>query len=170
MAAAELTETTTTLLRGLAPKIARIKQATQYDWVNFTCKGIWLINARLNTGAAATVTRPALTVKNTDTAYTATTTSIVYDGASQDRVTGSFYIETASGEIIEVTDSAPTAATGTLTVVKRGALGTTASATGIANDNTLYVMNAVILGDNQTGSVTLAYYEAEFDASNAIFS
>jgi hypothetical protein len=137
----------------------KIKQATQYDYVILPFKGIWQIAGRLNTGALATILRGTLTVNNTGTAYTATTTTIAYDGASYNRSTGSFYLESASGEILEVIDSAPAGASGTLTVIKRGCFGTTPSGTGLANDNTLYVMNNMVLGDSQTGAVTVSFLE-----------
>lgn len=156
---AELTETISTLLTGSALRIMKIKQAAQYDYVILPFKGVWQMAGRLNTGALATILRGTLTVNNTGTAYTATSTLIAYDGASYNRSTGSFYLESASGEIIEVKDSAPTGASGSLTVLKRGCFGTTPSATGLANDNTLYVMNNLVLGDNQTGAVTVSFLE-----------
>ena len=44
-------------------------------------------------------------------------------------------------------------AASTLTV-KRGCLGTTASATGVASTNTVYIMNIVFWGDSTTGFLT----------------
>lgn len=169
MAAAELTEKISTLLTGLHQKVAKIKQITQNDWVIFPSKGIWQVSARLVTGAAATITRGVVVVNNKGTAYSASTTSIAYDGGTATRSAGSFYVESVSGEILEVIDSAPTAASGTLTVLKRGCFGTTASATGLVDDNTLYVMNNLVLGDNQTAAVTIAYTEMPDDVNINLF-
>lgn len=169
MAAAELTEAVSGLLLGSSPKIARAIQVTQYDWVNFDAKGIHLQTARLKTGAGASVLFSTLTVNNSGTAYSATSMSIAYDGATIPRSEDSFYLETASGELIEVIDSDPDGAAGTLTVLKRGALGTPVSATGLADGNTLYVRNVLVLGDSQTGAVEFTFYDMEFIASNKIF-
>jgi hypothetical protein len=169
MAAAELTEKVSTLLQDGSLYVTKIKQVTQSDWVILPDKGLWIMSGRLNTGAVAALTRGTLTVNNKGTAYSATTTSIVYDGGTVTRGATSFYVETISGEIIEVIDSAPTAAGGTLTVKKRGAFGTTASLTGLADDNTLYVMNNIILGDNQTGAVTVLYKPMPDDPNTGLF-
>lgn len=169
MAAAELTEKISTLLTGLHQKVAKIKQITQNDWVIFPCKGIWQVSARLVTGAAATILRGTLTINNKGTAYTSSTVSIAYDTGTITRSTGSFYIETISGEIIEVKDSDGTGASGTLTVLKRGCFGTTASATGLADDNVVYVMNNLVLGDNQTSALTIAYTEMPDDTNINLF-
>jgi hypothetical protein len=170
MSAAELTEKVSTLIQDASFYIAKIKQVTQYDWAILPHKGVWKIEGSLNTGADATLTRPTLTVNNKGTAYTATSTSIAYDGGTVTRSATSFYIETASGEIIEVIDSAPAGADGTLTVKKRGCFGTTASATGIADENTLYVTNVVVLGDNQTGAVTILFRPMPEDPNTPLFA
>ena len=170
MAAANLTETNSVPLRGFAPKFARVDQLEQYDWIVLPCKGAFAVNARLITGAEATILRGLVQVNNKGTAYTATSRSIVYDNATLSRTaTGSFYVMSTSGEILEVTDSAPTAAAGTLTVVRRGCFGTTASATGIADEGYLYVLNNIRLGDNQTDPVEVMYYELPFDNEIKIF-
>jgi hypothetical protein len=169
MAAANLTEFNSFLLHGFAPKFATVDQLEQNDWIVLPCKGAFAISPRLITGAAATITRGTVTVNNKGTAYTATTKSIAYDTGTLSRSTGSFYLKTASGEIIEVTDSAPTASSGTLTVIQRGCFGTTPSATGIADDNVLYVLNNLKLGDNQADPVEVLYYELPFDTGVKLF-
>jgi len=150
---------------------ARAKPAAQDDYSIVTiegtaAKGVMIESARLETGAAASILYGTVVVNNGGTAYTASTTSIAYDGASLNRSATSFYVQTTSGEILEVTDSAPTAASGTLTVLKRGCLGTTASATGLANDAVLYVLNVLQFHDNQTDPITLILrqYPAENNA------
>lgn len=170
MAAAELTEKISTLLTGASPRVTKIKQITQSDWVLLPYKGVWIQTGRLVTGAVATITRGTLVVNNKGAAYTATTASIAYDGASVTRSTGSFYAESISGEILELKDSAPAAADGTLTVIKRGCFGTTASATGLADDNTLYPLNNFVLGDNQTAAVTVTFIEMPEDANTGLFA
>jgi hypothetical protein len=170
MAAAELTEKVSTLLTGAFLRVMKIKQATQYDWVILPYKGIWQVAGRLPSGALATILRGTLTVNNTGTAYTATTTTIAYDGGSVTRGTDSFYIETVSGEIMEVIDSNPTGAAGNLTVKKRGCFGTTPSGTGLANENTLYVLNNLVLGDNQTGAVTVSFLEMPENPGAPLFA
>lgn len=170
MAAAELTEKQSTLIQDGSVYVNKIKQITQHDWVILPEKGIWDISGKLITGADATLTRVPLVVNNKGTAYTATTTSIVYDGVTHSVSSTSFYIETASGEIIEVISSAPAAAAGTLTVKKRGCFGTTASATGLADDNTVYALNALNLGDNQTAAVTLIYKPMPDDPNTPLFA
>jgi hypothetical protein len=169
MAAANLTEFNSFLLHGFAPKFAVVDQVTQNDWIVLPCKGAFALSARLLTGAGATVTRGVVVVNNKGTAYTATTMSIAYDGGDLSRSSESFYVKSISGEILEVKDSAPTGASGTLTVIRRGCFGTTASATGIADDNTLYVLNNIKLGDNQTDPVEILYYELPFDAGVQLF-
>jgi len=169
MAAANLTEFNSFLLHGFAPKFAVVDQVTQNDWIVLPCKGAFALSARLLTGAGATVTRGVVVVNNKGTPYTATTMSIAYDGGVLSRSSDSFYVKSASGEILEVKDSAPTGASGTLTVIRRGCFGTTASATGIADDNTLYVLNNIKLGDNQTDPVEILYYELPFDAGVQLF-
>jgi len=136
--------------------IAKVNQAEQYDWMILSeYKGVSLLSARLIAGGAANVVRGQLAVNNTGDAYSATSSSIVYDCegltayTAIPRPTGNFYIQTISGEIIEVYDSSSTTSTGTLTVVKRGCFGTTPSAIGVANNNALYVLNTFLLGDNQ---------------------
>lgn len=161
MTAAEITEKKFQRMPGL-DIIAKVKQAEQYDWVILEeYKGVSLLSARLIAGGAATVVRGQLAVNNASTAYTATSAAIVYDLVGITSNTGinrsaqNFYVQTASGEIIEVYDGDSESSGDTLTVIKRGCFGTTASATGLANDNILYVLNTFLLGDNQTGPIEL---------------
>lgn len=137
--------------------IAKVSQASQYDWVIFEeYKGVTLLSAKLIGGTAATAVRGQLAVNNPGTAYTATSNSIVYDivGVTSNtgiaRSTENFYVQTDTGEIMEVYDATATASSGTLKVIQRGCFGTTASADGIADNDILYVMNSFLLGDSQT--------------------
>jgi len=136
-----------------------LKSATG-DWVVFPEPGVSAnFSAYLYTGALeTTLTHPTMQVLNVGEAYTATTTSIVYDTATPNtRLAGGYYLQTSSGEILwVVADSGYTGTTGTLTV-QRGALGTTASATGLANTNVLYIMNTIVFGQATTGYVIFSY-------------
>lgn len=90
-------------------------------------------------------------IDNGGVAYDATTTSIVCDECTITRTGSAFYLITAGGEIMEVlSDATPGTAVGTFTV-RRGCLGTTASATGLANNNYLGIMNMVFMGGALAG-------------------
>lgn len=161
MAAAEVTEKKFQRMPGM-DVISRVKPAEQYDWVKFTeYKGISLLSSRLIAGGAAGAVRGQLAVNNGSTAYTATTMAIAYDIVGVTSNTGvprsdqSFYVQTVSGEILEVFDASSLTSTGTLTVIRRGCLGTTPSATGLADDNILYVLNTLVLTDNQTSPIEM---------------
>lgn len=149
-------------------KIAHVNKATQGDGVWFKneagvipLQGILTSNATIAATAACNFNYNSVLVNNSGTAYTATSTQIVYDnwsglaGVSQ-RSTGNFYLYNGStNEIIYVVkDSAPTAGSGTFDVI-RGCLGTTAAVP--ANDNVLFVMNSLIMG-NVTAGAELIFY------------
>lgn len=174
--AAEITEKKFQRMPGM-DVIAKVVQTAQYDWVKFTeYKGISLISARLIAGGAAGAVRGQLAVNNTGTAYTATTTSIAYDivGVTSNtgiaRSSSNFYIQTDTGEIIEVYDATSTASSGTLTVIRRGCFGTTASADGLANNDILYVLNTLVLTDNQTNPIEMLIKPLPNDPEVKLFS
>lgn len=170
MAAAKITYPTKPI-NGLyqAPITVKLTKATQNDWVVLPEAGILGADAFLHTGAQDTVGFGIAVVNNTGDAYDADTTTIAIDGATTGRLAGNYYIETTSGEwIYVVKDSAPTAAAANLTV-RRGCLGTTASATGIANDNTMYIKNILILSGATTGQVVLSYFSAPQDPGSTFF-
>lgn len=141
------------------PKVIQQKFAkvTQADWVKLAFSTL-NPEAVFLTGAADTVTFLTALVDNAGVAYDADTVSIVYDTAAADaRPAGNYYIMTVSGELIFVAkDSGYDDVTGTLTVV-RGALGTTPSATGIANNNTLYILCGLTLVGATTGEIVVTY-------------
>jgi hypothetical protein len=154
MAAAEITEKVFNY-NGEIPVIFRFTKATTADWVVFgNYPGVLNCRGTLYTGAdEATLSFGTAAINNSGTAYSATSTSIVIGTAAITRVPP-YYIQTTSGEIILVlTDSAPTTSAGTLTV-QRGCLGTTASLTGLAHTNTVYILNIVVFGAATTGVVT----------------
>lgn len=162
-AAIELVETLNSFtgkMQGQAVKV------TQNDWVVVDAPGIHDFIARLITGAVETPTFPTLTINNTGDAYDTDDTTIAYDGATAlTRKASGYYVRTASGEILYVeVDSGYDSTSGNLTV-RRGALGTDASATGLADGNTLYVLCAVVLGSATTGVITLDYTALPMDPS-----
>ncbi len=139
--------------------ISRAAKAVQYDWIVLPFKGVLPLMATLATGAAEPFTYATLTVDNGGTPYDEKSLSIVYDGATAGtRTAKDYYIRTSSGEILLVgEDSAPGGAAGTLTIKQRGCLGTTPSATGLANGDTLYILQTLTLTAATTGIVDLVY-------------
>jgi hypothetical protein len=153
MTAADLT-VYSSRTQGAMPIVAKVTKVTQNDWISF--KDVWGVKPPtgvvITTSAHAleTFTYGILTVDNSGTAYTATDTSIVVKSGNATRLPP-YYLMTGSGEIMEVTsETLPATAAGTLTVV-RGRLGTTASATGLANNNTMIVLNQVFLSSSTVG-------------------
>ncbi len=158
MAAAAIAETNFNKLPGYLV-ISRLVKATQHDWIVLPFKGVLPLKATLATGGEETLTHKTLTVKNTETAYDAATTSIAYDGATAaSRTATDYYVRSSSGEILLVgADDGAATTEGTLTIKKRGCFGTTAAATGLANDNTLYILQTLTLTGETTGIVDLVY-------------
>jgi hypothetical protein len=156
MAAAEITPKYFNM-QGSIPVVGRFVKAAQSDWIVLPYPGVFNIRGTLYTGADdASLTYGTIVVNNKGTAYSATSTSIVGDAAVITRQTP-YYIQTTSGEIIlVVTDATPGTSVATLTVI-RGCLGTTASATGLADDNTVYIKNMVVFGANSTGVVDFIF-------------
>lgn len=143
-------------IQGLTPTQMMVELASASDCATFpNCKGVTCIEGTyLYKGVSASAINTAYTpvygmlIVN-GASYTASSTSIDYDGATcKDRVVP-YYIATNAGEIMEVTaDSGAHTVSGTITV-RRGVLGTTASAGGattggVADNAPLTVMNAII--------------------------
>jgi hypothetical protein len=125
------------------------------DWVVLdTVKGVIPLTGMCMDAAASAEEIPTWGVARVDNggvAYGTTDTSLVFDECTITRTGKPFYLITAGGEIIEVlVDATPTTAVGTFTV-KRGCLGTTASATGLANNNYVGIMNMLFLGGALAG-------------------
>ena len=153
MAAAEITEKVFNY-NGVIPVVGRFVKANTSDWIVLGgYPGVINLRGTLYTGAdETTLTFGTAAINNGGTAYSATDTSIVIGSGTITRVPP-YYIQTTSGEIILVLeDSAPTNAASTLTI-KRGCLGTTASATGLVNTNTVYIRNIVVFGQATSGVV-----------------
>ncbi len=142
----------------------RVVKSAKDDIIVFGVPGIQDFKASLYTGASEAGTYPTLTVNNGGDAYTSESTTIAYDGATADsRPIGGYYVLSTSGEILFVyADSGADDVAGNLTV-RRGCLGTTASATGLANNDVLYVLCSITLSANTTGIVNFSYYELPSD-------
>jgi len=146
------------------PVIGRFLKAAQSDWIVLPYPGVIKFLATWYTGAAeTTISFGTATISNAGTAYTATTKSIVLSSAKITRKPP-FYIQTTSGELIYVyVDSDVTSATPTWELI-RGCMGTTASATGLANGNTVYIKNMVILGQSTTTQYAdFSFYPMPFE-------
>jgi hypothetical protein len=157
MAAVELTEKAFMMLSA-SWKIIQAVKATQSDWITLPVKGVIAVVGVTDSTAATAAETPTfgtVTINNGGAAYTAASTAIAVDGALATRVTP-YYLLSASGEIIEVTnETAPATAAGTLTI-KRGCFGTTPSATGLANNDVLSVLNQIVLASATVGGELLA--------------
>jgi hypothetical protein len=171
-------------LMHLTPRVMALKKSVAGNWFNVpNCKGV--INAIGNTqpnGFALTnvIETPlyaTLTVNGAG--YTATTTSIVYDGATCTFRQVPYYVKTSCGEIMEVTaDSGSTTIAGTLTV-RRGCLGTTAvagdasgvlaTAGGVQDNAMLSVLNTLIVGAT-IGFTIVSCLELPQDAGTKLFA
>jgi len=155
MAAAVITETNFNKLPGYLV-ISRAVKATQNDLVVFPFKGVIPVATLLGAGGVETVAYETLTVNNDGDAYDDETLTIAYDGAAAGTRAAPYYVKTTSGEIIEIgADSGEAGATGTLTVKKRGCFGTTPSATGLANNGVLSVLQTLVLTSETLGLVDI---------------
>ena len=155
-------------------KIAHVTKTAQLDGVWFKnhagvipLMGMVTSNATNGATTTATFSYNSIRVNNAGTAYTATSTQIVYDewsglAAASQRSAGGYYIYDGSTDEIMfvVKDSAPTAAAGTLDVI-RGCLGTTAAVP--ANNDFLVVMNSLVLPNANTGKMLIFYMDMPFD-------
>lgn len=162
MAAAFQTYTNIFSLQQVMPMIVVFNQVTTGDWVTVDkVKGFipsgGFAGGNVTGNNPGTYTYGTVTINNGGTAYTASSTSIVIQSGVVTRSSNPYYVMTGSGEIIEVlVDSAPTNAASTLTI-RRACLGTTASATGLANTNVLCVLNVIICACSSVGTNTMIY-------------
>ena len=131
------------------------------DWVVLDVPGVVAGKMHGDTGAELAFTYGTLNVHNKGAAYSATTTSIVYNEASPGttvRSAGGYYLLCSTGVTGEimyvVADSGYTADTGTLTVI-RGCLGKTAALAGVADDCVLNVLNVIVTGADIDGRAFL---------------
>jgi len=158
MTVADLTTKVDFTLQHLVPDVIMVTKATQSDWINLNHAGVIVLNGAVFTSVADTVTNALETITygtmKANGAVTGTTnTSVVFDNASITRLLPYYVFNGTTGEFMLVTaDSAVGSAAGTLTV-KRGCLGTTATA--IADNAPLYVMNQIFLGNSAVGKVMM---------------
>jgi len=164
-------------LMHLAMDVVLVAKAAQGDYFSTTkYPGVVPINATTmtivnNTVSSVndTVTYLGAKVNNAGTAYSATSTSIVIDTVVATRLPP-YYVLTASGEIMYVdVDSAPTTTAATLTV-RRGCLGTTASATGLADNDPLYILNQIAMDSSSVGKEIILVYALPNDPRTPVFS
>ena len=174
MAAADLTTKVDFQLMHLVPDVVMVTKVTQSDWINFKYPGVLVMNqGAVFTSIADTVTNSAETLtygtmKANGAVAATTTTSVVYDSASITRLLPYYIFNATTGEFMYVTaDTAVGSAAGTLTV-RRGVLGTTATA--IADNAPLYVMNQVFLGSANVGKVLLLVLPLPRDPGVKMFS
>lgn len=151
--------------------ISRVTKTAQNDGVVLPFPGVLPLKAALATGGAETIVYQTLAVNNLATAYDDETREIAYDtGTGGARAAGGFYVKTSSGEILLVSSDSGAAGTeGTLTIAKRGCFGTTPSATGLANDDVLYVLSSLKLTGEGTGGVDLVYLSLPEDPSVLLY-
>lgn len=176
MSAANITTKYDMQVMHLIPDIVKIAKATQNDWLSFTkYAGVILMNGHTftivnnaTTNLVEDVTYGVGKINNTGTAYTASSTSIVYDGAAATRIVPN-YILTASGEIMYCTADSGKATTGGTLTVQRGCLGTTASATGLADNDPIYFLNQVYVSNAQVGLDFLLVYPLPNDPGVQLF-
>jgi hypothetical protein len=159
-------------MNGVIPVVGRFLKAATADWITLgDYPGVINLRGTLYTGAdEATLSWGTALIDNAaGSAYTATTTSIVIKSGVITRSAIPYYVQTSSGEIIMVmTDSAVGSAGATLTI-KRGCLGTTASATGLADGNTLYIRNIVVFGAATTGYVGFEFLPMPSDPGTKLY-
>lgn len=177
MTAANITTKYDFQVMHLIPDIVFVTKATQNDWMSFTkYPGVLVLSMHgftvannATTNAIDQITYGVAKVNNASTAYTATDTSIVIDGCVATCIVP-YYAMTVSGEILYVTaDSGTTSTSGTLTV-RRGALGTTASATGLADNDPIYILNQVYFSASGVGKVIMAVLPLPIDPGVKLFA
>lgn len=168
-------------MQGLVPRLIKVLKVTQADWFYVpNVRGVILpgsvagcSSANATVNFVDTIVYGTLVINNTGTAYTATSTTLVVDGGQADATytrAVPYYLKTGSGEIMEViADSTPAAATSSLTV-RRGCLGTTASATGLADNDNMSVMNCIVLTGSGVGNVTMLVFEMPEDPGSTPFT
>jgi hypothetical protein len=100
---------------------------------------------------------------------TTTTTSIAVTLGTVTRVPP-FYVLTAGGEILEVTSETDSTAAGSTWTCRRGCLGTTASATGLAATNIVAILNIVFMGANNVGPNLIVALPLPNDARAQLFA
>jgi len=170
MTVAELTEKKFAFMH-LVPLVIKAQRATAGDWIVVDGhKGVIPLMG-IGQSVAVSLQEASFTYGTATITPTCTTstTSIAVTLGTATRVPP-YYVLTAGGEIIEViSETAPTSANSTWTV-RRGCLGTTASATGLAATNLVGIMNILFLGSNNVGPEMIMVLPLPNDPGAGIFA
>ena len=154
----------------LVPIFIKAQRATQLDWIVVEgFKGVIPLQGMGQSVAvsiADTFTYGTATITNT---ATTTTTSMAVTLGTVTRVPP-FYVLAAGGEIMEVTSETDSTSANSTWTVRRGCLGTTASATGLATTNLVGIMNIVFLGANNVGPDLIVALPLPNDARVQMFA
>lgn len=167
--AAELTEVSYNA-QPVIPIMIRVTRAAAGDWIVLSgVKGV-IPTGSMGTSIAASLQEIAFTygVATITPTCTATTTSIAVTLGTITRVPP-YYVATAGGEIMEVVSETLPAAAGSTWTVRRGCLGTTASATGLAATNVVSILNILFLGGNNVGNDMIIAYPLPEDPGSSGF-
>jgi len=150
----EITETKFPVMH-LVPMIVKSQVVTQSDWTvidgvkGVIPMGLGIAQSTLTSGTE-TMTYGTFHV-NGSGQNTTTNETFICNAGTITRTVPPYYVLTASGEIMEViSETDRTNATSTLTVT-RACLGTTASATGLADTNHIGIMNIIFHGTDLVG-------------------
>lgn len=137
------------------PVLVNFRKVNAGDWVVFDCRGVTPLSAYTFTSSTeGYVNRPDVALYGYATinqvGTTSKSTSIKVTAATVIRRVP-FYAFTGGNEILEVIqETSNTAATSTWTV-RRGCLGTTATATGLGNEEAVSILNILYFTTDTTG-------------------
>lgn len=156
-------------------RIDRVLKVTQNDWVFLNAPGAFNPVINNYAGTVDTFTYGTGTINNTGTAYSTTSTEIAVDALAEGIINNTttvitpFYFETTSGELIMVITNTPDSGTESTFTCIRGCLGTTASATGLADGNTIYLKNLLTLTGAGVGYTIIEYTPMPNEAKSPMF-
>jgi hypothetical protein len=143
----------------LVPLMVKAMRAAAGDWIVLSgFKGVIpLAGIGQSIAASLSETVPTWGVATVTPTCTTSTTEFAVTSATITRKPP-FYVATAGGEILEViSETAADNANSTWTV-RRGCLGTTASATGLAATNVVGIMNIIFMAGNNVGPNFQIFY------------
>ena len=170
MTVAELTEKKFALMH-LVPQVIKAQRVTAGDWI--VLEGFKGVIPLYGIGQSVAVSlQEASFTYGTATITPTCTTSTVEMAVTLGTATRvpPYFVLTAGGEIMEViSETAPTSANSTWTV-RRGCLGTSASATGLAANNLVGIMNILFLGSNNVGPEMIVVLPLPNDSGAKIFA
>ena len=141
MAAEEKIETTYDVSPNLGTKVRKFKFVgeTTGDWIIFP-EPVGMIKANQLTGVDSVTTYATGAVHTPG--ITATSTTMVCDGVTEEQMPASGYIRVANGEIIKYSGYDKTLTGDTITLDARGCFGTTAA---LASDgDVFYILNTIV--------------------------